>query len=60
MTERERVLVEGLRSVDRSISAYLTHLRLAGHSAPLGSVFLLLDAIQKDVRKALARDIIEG
>ena len=53
VTDRERVLEDGLRSVGKSIDAYLAWLRREDTIAPLGSVFVLLGAIREDVQRAL-------
>jgi len=53
VTDRERILTAALRSVGKSIDAYTARLRRGENIAPLGSVFLLLEAIRKDVQAAL-------
>ncbi len=53
MTDRERILTAALRSVGKSIDAYLARIQRAEPTVPLGSAFLVLDAIREDVRRAL-------
>jgi len=51
--DRERILTDALRDVGRSIDAYLERLQRGEVVAPLGSAFLTLSVIRKDIARAL-------